>query len=87
LQDNSDNCVSYAEDLALIKEAVLAAGQIAKDAFNANDSKVWDKSNNSPVTDADIAVNDYLLETLCAARPGYGHVNFAALAGLIWIAM
>jgi myo-inositol-1(or 4)-monophosphatase len=75
LQDNSDNCVSYAEDLALIKEAVLAAGQIAKDAFNANDSKVWDKSNNSPVTDADIAVNDYLLETLCAARPGYGWLS------------
>jgi len=75
LQDNSDICVSYAEDLALIKEAVLAAGQIAKDAFNANDSKVWDKSNNSPVTDADIAVNDYLLETLCAARPGYGWLS------------
>ena len=75
MQDNSDNCVSYAEDLALIKEAVLAAGQIAKDAFNANDSKVWDKSNNSPVTDADIAVNDYLLETLCAARPGYGWLS------------
>ena len=75
MQDNSDICVSYAEDLALIKEAVLAAGQIAKDAFNANDSKVWDKSNNSPVTDADIAVNDYLLETLCAARPGYGWLS------------
>lgn len=70
-----DICVSYAEDLALIKAAVLAAGKIAKDAYNANDSEVWDKSNNSPVTDADIAVNDYLLKTLCEARPGYGWLS------------
>ena len=75
MQANNEICVSYAEDLALITEAVLAAGKIAKDAFNANDSKVWDKSNNSPVTDADIAVNDYLLKTLCQARPGYGWLS------------
>lgn len=71
----SDICVSYEEDLSLIREAVLAAGKIAKDAFEANDSEVWDKSNNSPVTDADIAVNDYLLKTLCDARPGYGWLS------------
>ena len=71
----NDICVSYAEDLALIKEAVLAAGKIAKDAYDANDSKVWDKPNNSPVTDADIAVNDYLLKTLCETRPSYGWLS------------
>ena len=60
MPEASDICVSYAEDLTLIREAVLAAGKIAKDAYDANDAKVWDKSNNSPVTDADIAVNDYL---------------------------
>jgi len=75
LPEASDTCVSYEEDLALIREAVLAAGKIAKDAYNANDSKVWDKSNNSPVTDADIAVNDYLLKTLCEARPAYGWLS------------
>ena len=75
MPEASDICVSYAEDLALIRDAVLAAGKIAKDAYDANDSKVWDKSNNSPVTDADIAVNDYLLKTLCEARPGYGWLS------------
>ena len=71
----SDICVSYEEDLSLIRAAVLAAGKIAREAFEANDSEVWDKSNNSPVTDADIAVNDYLLKTLCNARPGYGWLS------------
>ena len=75
MPEASDICVSYAEDLALIRAAVFEAGKIAKDAYDADDSKVWDKSNNSPVTDADIAVNDYLLKTLCAARPGYGWLS------------
>lgn len=75
MREANDICVSYEEDLALLKEAVLAAGKIARDAFKANDSEVWDKSNNSPVTDADIAVNDYLLKTLCGARPGYGWLS------------
>jgi len=75
LPEASDICVSYEEDLAFIKQAVLAAGKIAEDAFKANDSEVWDKDNNSPVTDADIAVNEYLLKTLCEARPGYGWLS------------
>lgn len=66
---------SYAEDQALIAKAAVAAGAIARDAFNANDCAVWDKMENHPVTDADIAVNDYLLETLRAARPDYGWLS------------
>ncbi|MGJ8562025.1 MAG: inositol monophosphatase family protein [Alphaproteobacteria bacterium] len=66
---------SYAEDRALIAEAVRAAGVIARDAFVAGDCAVWDKVENHPVTDADIAVNDYLLETLLAARPSYGWLS------------
>ena len=75
MQDNSDICVSFEKDLALITEAVRAAGLIAKQAFDANDSKVWDKDKGHPVTDADIAVNDYLLQTLRAARPDYGWLS------------
>ena len=71
----NDSCVSYAEDLALISKAVSEAGAIAKQAFDDNDSKVWDKSNDSPVTDADIAVNDYLAKVLQAARPDYGWLS------------
>ena len=63
--------MSYAEDLDLISKTVRDAGAIAKQAFDNNDSKVWDKSNDSPVTDADIAVNDYLADVLRTARPDY----------------
>ena len=69
------HCVPLSEDLALIEAAILKAGAIARDAFHANDSKVWDKAGNHPVTDADIAVNDFLLETLMAARPDYGWLS------------
>ena len=75
MQEASDICVSYEEDLALIRKAVLAAGKIAKDAFDANDAEVWDKDKGHLVTDADIAVNEYLLKTLCEARPGYGWLS------------
>lgn len=38
--------------------------------------KVWDKDGDEgPVTEADIAVNDMLLQSLCAARPGYGWLS------------
>lgn len=75
MPEANDICVSYSEDLALIKTAVLAAGKIARDAFEANDSEVWDKDKGHLVTDADIAVNDYLLKTLCDARPDYGWLS------------
>lgn len=52
-----------------------AAGEIARKAYEANDSKIWDKSQNHPVTDADIAVNDYLLSTLRTLRPDYGWLS------------
>ena len=68
-------CVPADEDLALISKAVREAGKIAKDAFDANESKAWDKADSSPVTDADIAVNDYLDKTLRSARPGYGWLS------------
>ncbi len=69
------SCVLPQEDLALLRQAVLDAGAIAKTAFEANDSKTWNKSDSSPVTDADIAVNDFLDKTLRAARPSYGWLS------------
>ena len=62
-------------DLALIADAAFAAGAIARDAFHANEAEVWDKSENHPVTDADIAVNDFLLDKLQTARPNYGWLS------------
>ena len=68
-------CVSYDEDLALITQAVRDAGKIARDAFEADDAVIWDKEKNHVVTDADIAVNDYLSKVLMAARPDYGWLS------------
>lgn len=69
------SCVLPEEDLALIREIVREAGAIAKSAFEANDSKQWNKADSSPVTEADIAVNDFLSDHLRAARPGYGWLS------------
>jgi len=66
---------SDSEDLDLIVKTVIEAGRIAKAAFDANAVKVWDKSQGHPVTDADIAVNDYLQKTLLTARPDYGWLS------------
>ena len=68
-------CVLPSEDLALIHKAAKQAGAIAKAAFEANNSERWDKADNSPVTDADIAVNEFLTDVLRTARPGYGWLS------------
>ncbi len=68
-------CVPASEDLALIRQAVREAGTIAREAFYACNSKVWDKEKGHPVTDADIAVNNYLARTLKTARPDYGWLS------------
>ncbi|HVV26831.1 MAG TPA: 3'(2'),5'-bisphosphate nucleotidase CysQ [Rhizomicrobium sp.] len=62
------------EDLALLENAVRAAGDIAR-KYYGGDYRRWSKEGGSPVTDADLAVNTYLLETLTAARPDYGWLS------------
>ncbi len=62
-------------DLALLIDAARTAGAIARDYFNKGNTKQWDKSENHPVTEADIVVNEYLEETLQTARPGYGWLS------------
>ena len=69
------NCAAPEDDLSVIRKIVLEAGAIAKTAFDANDSKQWSKDDSSPVTEADIAVNDFLEKTLRAARPDYGWLS------------
>lgn len=73
--DKNVICHPLTEERALLERIVRAAGEIAKKAFHANDSKIWDKEKNHPVTDADIAVNDFLYAELMAARPGYGWLS------------
>jgi len=66
---------TYAQDRALLVKTVRAAGEIARAAYEAGKSKIWDKEKNHPVTDADIAVNDFLAQKLREARPDYGWLS------------
>ncbi len=63
-----------AHDLALLTEAARAAGDIAL-RYWKNTPIVWDKPDASPVTEADLAVNDMLMGQLRGARPGYGWLS------------
>jgi myo-inositol-1(or 4)-monophosphatase len=62
------------ENLTLLEDAVRAAGVIARKYFGG-DYKQWNKEGGSPVTEADLAVDKFLCETLMAARPGYGWLS------------
>jgi myo-inositol-1(or 4)-monophosphatase len=53
---------------------VRQAGEIARGYYNGT-FKTWHKSHGNPVTDADIAVDNFLKQTLLAARPEYGWLS------------
>lgn len=63
-----------AADLALISELAVQAGVIAM-GFFGEDPEVWMKENDSPVSQADYAVDLFLKEKLLAARPTYGWLS------------
>ncbi|MBB4002876.1 3'(2'),5'-bisphosphate nucleotidase CysQ [Aurantimonas endophytica] len=64
----------FSEDLALISGAAKAAGDLAMRYFR-QDPKVWWKEGNSPVSEADYAVDALLKQTLLDARPDYGWLS------------
>lgn len=61
-------------DAALLKDTVREAGALALAMFRT-DLKKWTKGASSPVSEADIAVNDLLEEKLRAATPDYGWLS------------
>jgi myo-inositol-1(or 4)-monophosphatase len=64
-----------AEDLALLQDAAREAGRIATPIWERSHD-VWDKGDGAgPVTEADLAVDAMLHETLLAARPNYGWLS------------
>lgn len=65
---------SHEEDLALIVEAAHEAAAIAMGFFR-RDPQVWWKEGDSPVSEADFAVDTFLKETLVGARPDYGWLS------------
>ncbi len=72
--DDRAGGVGAADDLTLIAEAAQEAGRIAM-GFFGRDPKVWNKENNSPVTEADMALDAFLGNELRAARPDYGWLS------------
>ena len=64
-----------ATDLPLLIQAARAAGTLAC-SFSGKTARRWDKAGDQgPVTEADLAVNALLGETLRGARPGYGWLS------------
>jgi myo-inositol-1(or 4)-monophosphatase len=61
-------------DAALLKETVHEAGQLALSLFRTV-LKKWTKGASSPVSEADIAVNDLLEKRLRSATPDYGWLS------------
>lgn len=64
-----------AGDLELLQGVAAEAASIAMSFFRADPSVWYKNEGRSPVSEADIAVDRYLRETLMAARPDYGWLS------------
>jgi myo-inositol-1(or 4)-monophosphatase len=71
--DGADAALA-ARDVQLLKEVVREAGALALSLFRT-DLKKWIKGASSPVSEADVAVNDLLEQRLRAATPDYGWLS------------
>lgn len=63
-----------AHDAALLKDTVREAGALALSLFRT-ELKNWTKGASSPVSEADIAVNDLVEKRLREATPNYGWLS------------
>src|SRR5437588_9521624 len=61
-------------DAALLRDTVREAGALALSLFRT-ELKNWTKGASSPVSEADIAVNDLVERRLRVATPGYGWLS------------
>src|SRR6516225_9080055 len=65
---------TLARDAKLLKDTVREAGALALSLFRT-DLKNWTKGTSSPVSEADIAVNELLERQLRSATPAYGWLS------------
>ena len=61
-------------DIDLLTEAARGAARVARPYWDGENT-VWEKGPDDPVSEADLAVDTYLRETLCAGRPDYGWLS------------
>lgn len=67
---------SLDKEIHLLQEAAAEAGRIAMRFFDpATSNEVWTKEGNSPVSEADYAVDAFLKDALLCARPDYGWLS------------
>lgn len=72
---DEDTCPwSRADDARLVTQVTREAGRIALSYFS-RDIHTWDKSPDNPVSEADIAVDEFLRTTLLQNRTGYGWLS------------
>jgi myo-inositol-1(or 4)-monophosphatase len=74
----SPDLATAADDRELLRSAAVTAGIIAAGYFR-RDLKTWTKENASPVSEADIVLDNFLFSTLTAARPDYGWLSEESL--------
>ena len=65
---------NFARDAALLTDTVREAGALALSLFRT-ELKTWIKGASSPVSEADIAVNDLIADRLRSATPAYGWLS------------
>ncbi len=65
---------SLESDFSLLQATVREAGTLAMQYYGRA-QKSWHKSDNQPVTEADIAVNELIHKRLLGARPDYGWLS------------
>jgi myo-inositol-1(or 4)-monophosphatase len=66
--------VVHAELFEPMREAVAEAGRLAHSMFR-NNVRSWNKENQSPVSEADLAVDAFLRERLTALNPAIGWLS------------
>jgi myo-inositol-1(or 4)-monophosphatase len=74
LADADTDDWTKARDAALLTKSVQEAGRLAQSLFRT-ELKNWIKGASSPVSEADIAVNDLLEQQLRSATPAYGWLS------------
>lgn len=71
---NSQSDTLHAEILRPLQEAVTEAGKLALSKFR-NNVRAWNKENASPVSEADLAVDNFLRERLTGIDPAIGWLS------------